>query len=225
MTIAALRHDTAEETAGGLRERRCIVTGEVLPEGRLVRFVASPDMQVVPDIEAKLPGRGLWVRAERTAVEQAAAKRLFSRAAKTQLTAGAGLAALTEERLAASLLSLLGIARRSGALILGFDQVESALRGDKPPPVIVQAGDAAPDGARKIRAAAVARGVAPFVIGALTKDELSLALGRENVVHAAIKSGRIAERAIFEAGRLAGFRPLKAWAWPGYSADGAGKAG
>ena len=92
-------------------------------------------------------------------------------------------------------------------------------------PVVVQAGDASSEGARKLRAAAVANGVAPFVIGALTKDELSLALGRENVVHAAIKSGRIAERAIFEAGRLAGFRPLKAWAWPGYSADGAGKAG
>lgn len=225
MTLATATQETEDDTAGGLRERRCIVTGEVLPEARLVRFAASPDGQVVPDIEAKLPGRGLWVRAEREAVEQAAAKRLFSKAAKAQLSADPGLAALTEQRLAASILSLLGIARRAGALILGFDQVEEGLRGDKPPAVVIEAADAAADGSRKLRAAALARGVAPFVIGALTKDELSLALGRENVVHAALKSGRIAERAIFEAGRLSGFRPLKPWVWAGYSADGTAKAG
>jgi predicted RNA-binding protein YlxR (DUF448 family) len=222
VTIEALRHETADDAGSGLRERRCIVTGEVLPEGRLVRFVASPDGHVVPDVEAKLPGRGLWVSADRSSVEQAAAKRLFSKAAKAPLDAEVGLAARTEERLAASLLSLLGIARRAGALVLGFDQVEQALRSEKPPVVVIEAAEASPEGARKLRAAATARGIAPFVVGALTKDELSLALGRENVVHAALKSGRIAERAIFEAGRLSGFRPLNAWVWAGYSAGGTG---
>jgi hypothetical protein len=103
--------------------------------------------------------------------------------------------------------------------------VEQALRSDKPPAVVIQAADASPEGARKLRAAALARGIAPFVVGALTKDELSLALGRENVVHAALKSGRIAERAIFEAGRLAGFRPFEPWVWDRYPADVTGKAG
>ena len=73
--------------ARGSRERRCIVTGEVLPEARLLRFVLAPDGQVVPDVEAKLPGRGLWVSADRTIIAQAVAKRLFARAAKAPAAA------------------------------------------------------------------------------------------------------------------------------------------
>jgi len=81
------QHDTGEGSMGGSRERRCIVTGEVLPEARLLRFVLAPDGQVVPDVEAKLPGRGLWVSADRTILAQAVAKRLFARAAKAQAAA------------------------------------------------------------------------------------------------------------------------------------------
>ena len=209
----------------GLRIRRCIVSGEVLPEGRLVRFVAAPDGQVVPDIEAKLPGRGLWVRAERKAVEQAVAKGLFSRAAGQTVKADAALTGRTETRLVERMLDHLGLGRRAGDLILGFDQVERALRAPGTPAVVIQASDAAADGGRKLQAAARASGIAPFVIGALSSAELSLALGRSNVVHAALKSGRIAERLVFDAGRLNGFRPLKPWVWAGFSEGEAGKTG
>jgi uncharacterized protein len=203
-------------TQAASRERRCIVSGRVLPEARLVRFVATPDHQVVPDVEAKLPGRGLWVRANCEAVAKAAAKGLFARAAKAPLTADADLAALTEARLVRRMLDILGLARRAGELILGFDRIEASLRGKSPPAVIVEAAEASADGRRKLRAAAAAGGIFPFVIGALTIVELSLALARPNVVHAAIKSGRIAAQLIFEAERLAGFRPLEPWVWAGF---------
>lgn len=216
--------DTAEAdgTVSGSRARRCIVTGEVLPEGRLLRFVVGPEGDVVPDVEAKLPGRGIWVRADKGSIVAAVHKRLFSRAAKMPVKAGPELSVSAEARLVERMLGHLGIARRSGDLILGFDQVERSLRGEDPPAVVVEAAEASPDGSRKLRSAAIARGIAPFVIRALTNEELSLAVGRANVVHAALKPGRIAERLIFDAGRLAGFRPLMPWVWPGFVGDGQG---
>jgi hypothetical protein len=220
VTVLAEHHDA--ETMSGSRERRCIVTGDVLPEARLLRFVRGPDGQIVPDVEAKLPGRGLWVRADRRVIAQAAAKRLFARAARAPVVADDGLPARAEARLVERMLAHLGLARRAGELVLGFDQIDKALRGPNPPAVIVEAAEAAPDGRRKLQAAARAHGVVPFVIGALTNAELSLALGRENVVHAALKPGRIAERLIFEAARLDGFRPLRPWVWEGFSGREAG---
>ena len=218
MTLAERDEDhfAAARTLGA-RERRCIVTGEVLPEARLLRFVIAPDGTVVPDVEAKLPGRGLWVTAARMAIGKAAAKNLFAKAAKEPAKAGTDLADKAESRLVERMLALIGLARRAGELFLGFDQVEKALRGPNPPPLIVEAAEAAPDGRRKLQAAATAKGHVPFVVGALSSAELSLALGRENVVHAALKPGRIAERLIFEAARLEGFRPLRAWLWDGFS--------
>jgi predicted RNA-binding protein YlxR (DUF448 family)/ribosomal protein L30E len=202
---------------GFVRERRCIVTGDILPETRLVRFVLAPEGDIVPDVEASLPGRGMWVRAERRAISDAAAKRLFAKAAKAQVRAPSDLAERCEARLVARMLAHLGLARRAGDLILGFDSVEKALRSTNPPPLIVDAAEAAADGRRKLQAAARVTGIVPFVIGVLTNAELSLALGRANVVHAALKPGRIAERLIFEAGRLHGFRPPQSWVWEGFS--------
>jgi predicted RNA-binding protein YlxR (DUF448 family) len=201
----------------GARERRCIVTGQILPEARLLRFVFAPDGEIVPDVEAKLPGRGIWVGADRKLLEQAIAKRLFAKAAKAQVRIDPGLVERAEARLVERILAHLGLARRAGELLLGFDQVEEALRGANPPPLIIEAAEAAADGRRKLQAAASVGGTVPFVIGALTNGELSLALGRANVVHAALKPGRIAERLIFEAMRLNGFRPLKSWVWEGFS--------
>ena len=224
MTLLLERPDLAPRMDAS-RTRRCIVSGDVLPEGRLMRFVAGPDGIVVPDVEAKLPGRGLWVRSERAAIEQALSKQLFARAARESVKAQPGLAERAEERLVARMLDHLGLGRRAGELILGFDQVERALRGTSPPAVIVEAAEAGSDGRRKLQSAARARGIVPFVVGALTLAELSLALGRSNVVHAALKSGRIAERLVFDAGRLNGFRPLKPWVWTGFSEGEAGKSG
>ena len=204
--MTAVAHDMEEDETMG-RERRCIVSGEVVPDSRLIRFVAAPDGQVVPDVAAKLPGRGLWVTATRKAVTQAVEKKLFARAAKANVVADASLVERTEKALVTRMLGDLGIARRSGALVLGFDNVLRALEGPKPPKVLIEALDGAPDGKRKLYAAAHRLELDCVVIETLTSAELGLALGRENVIHAAVQPGGLAERLIFDAERLLGFRP------------------
>ena len=220
-TLTQIDESMADAAGVNLRERRCIATGEILPEARLLRFVRGPQGEIVPDVESKLPGRGLWLRAERSAIDRAVSKNLFAKAAKAPVLIDAGLAERTEARLVERMLAHLGLARRAGELFLGFDQVEKALRTPRPPALVIEALEAAPDGRRKLQAAARAQSRVPFVIGAFTNAELSLSLGRENVVHAALKPGRIAERLIFEAARLSGFRPLRPWVWEGFS-GGAG---
>ena len=199
-------HKMEEADEGRARERRDIVSGEIMPDRRLIRFVADPDGNVVPDAGAKLPGRGLWVEASRDAVNKAVEKKLFSRAAKAQVTAGADLSARAEKALATRMLGDLGIARRSGALVLGFDNVLRALQGPKPPKVLIEAFDGAADGKRKLYAAAHRMELKCVVIESLTSAELGLALGRENVIHAAVQPGGLAERLTFDAERLSGFR-------------------
>jgi len=204
-----------EETGDSGRERRDIVSGTVMPDSRLIRFVADPAGNVVPDAGAKLPGRGLWVEASRAAVDKAVEKKLFSRAAKrpasggeqtVNVTADADLSARAEKALVTRMLGDLGIARRSGALVLGFDNVLRALEGPKAPKVLIEAFDGAADGKRKLYGAAHRMELKCVVIESLTSAELGLALGRENVIHAAVQPGGLAERLIFDAERLSGFR-------------------
>lgn len=206
MTMAAAIHTGKDDD---MRERRCIVTGEVLPEERLVRFVADPEGVVTPDVAAKLPGRGLWVSAERAVLEKAIAKNAFSRAAKAPVTAPAGLADRVEAQLVQRMQGDIGLARRSGHLVMGFDNVMRAIDGRKPPSVAIEARDGAADGRRKLFAAARSRDVALRVLDCLSSAELSVALGKDNVIHAALLPGRLAERLIFDAGRLEGFRAKK----------------
>ena len=104
-------------------ERRCIVTGEVQPKAGLIRFVAGPDGQVVPDLAEKLPGRGIWVSADRAAIDKAAAKGLFSRAAKAPVKAPVGLDDLVEAGVARRLVELVSLARKSGRAVAGFEKV------------------------------------------------------------------------------------------------------
>jgi len=196
----------ASSRAGPVRERRCIVTGEVLPDDRLIRFVISPDGEVTPDIAAALPGRGIWVSADRASVGTAAARNLFAKAAKTQVRVAPDLAARVESLLAARMAADLGLARRSGALVTGFDAVTRAIQSDAPPALIIEASDGSADGKRKVFAAAHARGRKIETVACLTSAEIGLAVGRENVIHAALKSGRLKERLSFDAKRLSGFR-------------------
>jgi predicted RNA-binding protein YlxR (DUF448 family) len=204
--------------AGGgedMRERRDIVSGGIMPEHRLIRFVAAPDGNVVPDVAAKLPGRGLWVEARRAAIDIAVAKKLFARAAKApgggaakgmMIKAEADLADRAEKALLARMAGDLGMARRSGALTLGFDNVLRALDSARPPSLLIEASDGAGDGKRKLFNAAHARGLKPAVVEGLTSAELGLALGRVNVIHAAVQGGGLAERLTLDAERLSGLR-------------------
>lgn len=207
--VASKPHRTLAQAA---RERRDIVTGEVMDEDRLIRFVADPDGTVVPDLARKLPGRGLWVAADRASVETAARKGLFSRAAKARLAAAPNLADQVADLLQRRLLAGLGLARKSGDLVMGFEKVVAALRGGKVA-VLVEALDGAADGRGKMLGVAARAQPPPIVIGLFTTGELGLALGGENVVHSACLAGRTSDRWTFDARRLSGFRPLLPESW------------
>jgi hypothetical protein len=202
MSLASAIKDEDE----AMRDRRCIVSGEILSESRLIRFVVAPDGQVTPDVAAKLPGRGIWVGASPIALKAAISKNLFAKAAKANVTVAPDLAARVEAQLVARIQADLGMARRAGLLLLGFDSVLRALQSDAPPALLLEAQDGAADGKRKIFAACHARGLKIQMVECLTSDELSVAVGRENVIHAALKSGRLQERLSLDTGRLSGFR-------------------
>ncbi len=168
----------------------------------LVRFVVGPEQMLVPDLAGKLPGRGMWVRAERAALERAAAKRLFSKAAKQPLVVPPGLADQVAALLVRRCLELLGLARGAGLLAAGFDQVRERFARRAPRALL-----AALDGAAESRGRL--RRLWPDVplVENFTSEELSLSLGRENVVHAALAPGGLAERFLVDVGRLSGIRP------------------
>jgi predicted RNA-binding protein YlxR (DUF448 family) len=202
----------AATLAEASRERRDIVSGEVMPEEKLIRFVAAPDGVVTPDLAAKLPGRGMWVAASRAAVEQAAKKNLFSRSAKTRLAAPADLADQVETRLIRRILDGLGLARRAGDLILGFEKVREALL-DGRAAWLIEATDGSADGRRKLMQAVHRSPTPPRLLGLFTSYEMGLALGGDNVIHLALLAGRGASRWSADVDRLAGFRPLLPESW------------
>lgn len=183
-----------------------------MEEDQLVRFVAGPDGQVTPDVARKLPGRGLWVAADRTSVETAAKKGLFSRAAKAKLSVPADLADQVEALLRKRLLDGLGLAKRAGDLTSGFEKVLSAINAGRAA-FLVEASDGAEDGRRKVLAAARRQTPPPQLIGLFTADELGLALGGENVIHTAFLAGRSSGAWARDARRLSGFRPLLPEGW------------
>ncbi len=186
--------DTDDGPGGRMPERRCIVTRQVRPVGELIRFVAAPDGSVVPDLKRRLPGRGVWVTATRDAVTKAVAKSLFARALKAPAKAPAELADNVGRLLRDAALGGLGLERRAGRLKLGFADVEALLRRGRAV-LVIHAADAAADGVRKLEQAAHAGGSRPVTCRAFTGEELGLALGRENVIHAALERARGGEAA------------------------------
>ena len=194
------------------RTRKCVVTGQHLPEQKLVRFVAGPDATVFPDVARKLPGRGLWVEASRAAVDLAVKKNAFSRAAKAQLKAPADLAQQVENLLRQRLLQALGLARRAGELTWGNDRVSTAIASGRVAWMVEASGGAA-DGRRKLLQIAARQDAPPRLIGAFSEAEIGLALGLENVIHLAFLAGRGAERWTHDVERLSGFRPLLPESW------------
>ena len=180
--------------------RKCIVSGAEKPKTELIRFVVGPDGTVVPDLEAKLPGRGLWLSAERGVVNTACAKRLFAKAARGKALAPDDLADQLKGLLTERCLALLGMARRSGAVVSGYEKVRDWLEEDKAG-LLMAARDGADGGRRKMR------NLAPELTewDQLSVDELGRALGKETVVHVAVARGKLAERLAGELRRLDGF--------------------
>ena len=179
----------------------------------MIRYVIGPDGQVVPDLARKLPGRGVWVAATAEATALAARKGLFARAAKTRAAVPADLPVLIAERLRQRLLAGLGLARKAGWLLIGFEKCLAAVEGGKVA-VLIEALDGAHDGRRRLLSAARRSAKPPRLVGLFASEEMGLALGGETVIHAAFLAGRGAERWMLDLERLSGFRPLFPESWP-----------
>ncbi|PHR93657.1 MAG: DNA-binding protein [Robiginitomaculum sp.] len=198
-------------------ERKDIASGEVMDPARMIRLAFSPDGDVVADVFAKLPGRGAWVAANREAVETAIRTQAFARAAKRKVQVPDGFADLIEQHLSRRVLALLGMANRAGELESGFDKVRSVAQAG----LIsfrVEASDGSEDGRSKIRVItkAVANEMEQLsapVIGCFNATELGQIMGREHMVHLAVRKGRLARALRVELSRLAGFRDLIPDVW------------
>lgn len=181
-------------------ERKCIATGEVQPKYGLIRFVVGPDGQVVPDIAGKLPGRGIYVSADRAALEMAVKKKLFSRGAKQQVTVAPDLPDLVEGILVRRIVDLISLGRKSGEAVAGYEKVKDWLVKDYAE-VLIQASDGSGRGKSKLSTPQEGS-----FIGWLTSDELGQAFGREVVIHVALAAGGLAPRVVEDAVRLKGLR-------------------
>ena len=188
--------DLGPHGAAAATERLCIATREVRPVGEMIRFVAGPDGAVVPDLKRRLPGRGVWVTARRRVIEEAVRRRVFGRGLKCDVKAPADLPELLDALLERSALDSLSMAHKAGLVVLGFAKVEAAVASG-PVVALLRARDAGADAGRKLAAALRRRGDGRTgggkIVEAFASAQLDLALGRLNVVHAALLTGRASE--------------------------------
>lgn len=191
-----------------VRERRCVVTGNIADADQLLRVALSPDGVVTPDIAARLPGRGAWITADRALVDKAVTKRLFNRAFEKPVEAPGDLADRFEALLEARALSLLGLARRAGRLTMGYDAVKLALSKGEAPAWRIEASDGAADGRGKLDRLSAAAWPRLTTVGCFSAEAIGQALGRTGVVHALLTEGPEADGFGAVTGKLAGFRTL-----------------
>jgi len=186
--------DNGPRTDRSATMRMCAVTRSVRPIDELIRFVVAPSGEVIPDLKRKLPGRGMWVSASHQAVAEAVRRNHFSKGFKRDIKAAPTLSADTEALLVRAAVEALAMAAKAGQVVSGFSKVEGAL-GQHSVKALIHASDGAADGIRKLDA--IARQNAGNsdespelpVVTALTSEQLDLALGRSNVIHAALLAG------------------------------------
>jgi predicted RNA-binding protein YlxR (DUF448 family) len=190
-------------------ERLCAVTRTVKPVDNLIRFVVGPQ-GVVPDLKRKLPGRGLWITADRETLADAVARRVFARGFKRDVRVEPGLVELTERLLESSVLDALAIAGKSGLVATGFSKVQAALAHGKVV-ALLHAADAKADGVAKLAGSLRQRIDAEqiAIVAKFTTAQLDLALGRSNVVHAAALAGAASDTFLTRFARLERFRTGK----------------
>lgn len=190
--------------------RLCAATRTAHPISELIRFVASPDGDIVPDLGHRLPGRGVWIEARMAAVAAAQRDKVFARSLKRAVKAAPELPQhvldLLEQRVSAAL----SLANKAGLVTVGFAQVEAAIEGGAIA-ALLHGSDAALGGCEKLdrkhHAIAAAKGEAALVISSLSIEQMSLAMGRANVVHAALARGGVTQKFLSEVGRLQRYQP------------------
>jgi predicted RNA-binding protein YlxR (DUF448 family) len=197
--------DAGPRTTG--TRRSCAVTRTVKPTAEMIRFVVDPNGAAVPDLKRRLPGRGIWITATRRALDAAVARKAFARSFKREVRATPDLVDMTERLLERAALDALAVAGKARSIALGFAKTEAALVCE-PVVAVLSAADAAPDGVRKIAAALRRREDAAQVrtISAFSSAQLDLALGRTNVIHAALLAGPESETFLARFDRLERFR-------------------
>ena len=206
-----MQHQTAAEECEQDKEaegiRRCALTRARRPKDELIRFVLGPDGVVVPDIREKLPGRGVWLTAAHDRVEEAAKRNVFARALKTEAKVPQGLAAQVDRLLADAALGALALANKAGEAVFGHAKVEEAIAKGRVL-ALVHAREAAEDGCRKLdgKLRGMRGGSAVAAVRAFSADELGLASGRTNVIHAALIQGGAAGRFLAAASRIERYR-------------------
>lgn len=207
--IDPIEADAGPRDRARARARMCIVTRAVRPVAEMIRFVAGPDATVVPDLKCRLPGRGVWVTAERAAVAAAVERNAFRRALRSEVEAPPDLVESVEKLLVRSALDALAMAHKAGLIVTGFARVEAAIASDAVVAVI-HAREAAPDGVGKISAAVKRRhgddATSAPVMDVFPAAHLDLALGRPNVVHAALLAGQAGHALLARWQKLERFR-------------------
>jgi uncharacterized protein len=206
--------DNGPRTDKSVTRRMCAVSRAVRPIDELIRFVVAPSGEVIPDLKCKLPGRGLWVSASRHAVVEAVRRHQFGRGFKRDVHVTPALAADTEALLERHAVEALAMAAKAGHVICGFGKVADALRRQARGQIgaLVHASDGAADGIRKLNAmAGENRGFGDKsagiqVITTLASEQLDLALGRSNVIHAALLAGPASKTFLSRSHRLVRYR-------------------
>lgn len=179
-------------------ERTCIVTRQAKPKEELIRFVVSPDGVLTPDIDGKLPGRGIYVSCSRILVAEALVKKAFQRAAEQPITLPGDFLNRLEEMIALRVKNALSLARKAGQVIQGFEKVETALKSGQVA-ALLHAPSAGADGVKKLKSSDVP------TFNHLPREWLNEVLGRENAVHVAVTHGPAADFFIGQARRFALF--------------------
>ncbi|WP_445738995.1 RNA-binding protein [Neorhizobium tunisiense] len=194
-----------------VNDRTCIVTREAGSPETLIRFVAGPNGEVVPDLKRQLPGRGCWIKAERSLVDRAVQKKLFARALKAEAKADADLGALVDRLLAADLVGMMNMARKASQFVTGATKVDAAVRSGAALAVF-HAADAAADGVRKIDQARKAwklgsntgEDIPSFSL--FTSAELDEVMGQNAFIHACALAGQAGEGVVKRANLLEQYR-------------------
>jgi len=209
-TDQRLEAHTGRRAGGSVRQ--CAVTRERLAPDALLRFVRSPDGVVVPDMFGKLPGRGAWLTADPGTVATALKDNVFSRAFKQKSSPMEGLLEEIERQLTQRCIGLLGMAKKGGLAVLGFDQVRAYIRKQEPG-LLIEASDGAEDGRNKVHFLAKAIYEDVKVAGALSSAELGMAFGRQHVIHALLEQGSLSDAFEVAYQRLIGFRDAPETGW------------
>ena len=182
-------------------ERKCIATGESQPKAGLIRFCVGPGAALVPDVLGKLPGRGIYVSADRSVLALAVKKNLFTRATRQPVKVPDGLPDLVETLILRRVIDTISLARKAGDAVMGYEKVKDWLAKGTAV-TLIQASDGSERGKTKLNAP---EGKGGF-IGVLTAEEIGLAFGRDRAIHAALAAGGLRTRVVEEAARLTGLR-------------------